>query len=123
MDLRTIARRIGEERGDSMVEVVLSVALTGIAFGAIFSALSGVTLAAQGHNQNVQLESALTQAKQALENAKYNASGYTPPAIQGVTVTYSAPASVAGAPSLQSITVQVSVGSNTRTTVVQKANR
>jgi len=123
MDLRTVARRIGEERGDSLVEVLLSITLTGIAFGTIFGALSGVTLAAQTHNRNVQLESALTQAKQALENAKYNASGYIPPTIPGVTVTYSAPSSVTGGASLQSITVQVVIGGATRSTVVQKADR
>jgi type II secretory pathway pseudopilin PulG len=123
MDLRAIARRLGEERGDSLVEVMLSITLTGIAFGAIFSALSGVTLAAQRHTQNIQLESALSQAKQSLEHARYNASGYAAPAIPGVTVTYSAPASVSGAPTLQSITVEVSVGGTSRTTVVHKADR
>jgi len=121
-DLRRLARTLGDERGDSVVEVVLSITLTGIAFGAIFGALSGVTLAARSHTQNVQLEAALSQAKQALENATY-ASGYAPPAIPDVTVTYSAPSAVSGAPSLQSITVQVSVGGATRSTVVQKTIR
>jgi len=122
-DLRRLARTLGDEHGDSVVEVVLSITLTGIAFGAIFGALSGVTLAARSHTQNVQLEAALSQAKQALENATYNASGYTAPAIPDVTVTYSAPSAVSGAPSLQSITVQVSVGGATRSTVVQKTIR
>jgi len=123
LDLRKLARILGDERGDGVVEVVLSITLTGIAFGAIFSALSGVTLAARSHTQNVQLEAALTQAKQSLENATYNASGYTAPTIPGVAVTYSAPSTVSGAPTLQSVTVQVSVGGSTRTTVVQKTVR
>jgi ABC-type Fe3+-siderophore transport system permease subunit len=122
-NLRTIARALAGERGDSVVEVVLSITLTGIAFGAIFSALSGVTLAARSHTQNVQLEAALSQAKQSLENATYNASGYTAPTIPDVTVTYSAPSAVSGAPNLQSVTVQVSVGGSTRSTVVQKTIR
>jgi hypothetical protein len=122
-NLRSIARILGDERGDSVVEVVLSITLTGIAFGAIFSALSGVTLAARSHTQNVQLEAALTQAKQALENTAYNVSGYAAPTIPDVTVTYSAPSAVSGAPSLQSITVQVSAGGGTRSTVVQKTVR
>ena len=122
-NLRTIARTLAGERGDSVVEVILSITLTGIAFGAIFSALSGVTLAARGHTQNVQLEAALSQAKQSLENATYSASGYTAPTIPSVMVTYSAPAAVSGAPTLQSITVQVSIGGTTRTTVVQKTVR
>jgi ABC-type Fe3+-siderophore transport system permease subunit len=122
-DLRRIARALGEERGDSVVEVVLSITLTGIAFGAIFSALSGVTLAARSHTQNVQLEAALTQAKQSLENATYNASGYAAPTIPDVTVTYSAPSAVTGAPTLQSVIVQVSAGGVARSTIVHKTIR
>lgn len=123
MDRRSIVRALADDRGDSLVEILMSITLTAIAMGAIFTALSGVTIGARAHDVNVQAESALAQAKQSLEDAAYDASGYVPPAIPGASVTYSAPSAVTGAPSLQSITVQVTVGAETRTTVVQKAPR
>lgn len=122
-DLQTLLHRLNDDRGNSMVEVLTSITLTAIAFAAIFSALSGVDIAARAHDQNMRTEAALTQAKQALEDATYNSGGYVPPAIPGATITYSAPTLVAGATALQSITVQVVVGSETRTTVVQKTAR
>lgn len=123
MDLNRISRTLADDRGSSMVEVLVSITLTAIAFGAIFSALSGVDIAARAHDQNMRTEAALTQAKQAIEDATYNSAGYVPPAIPGATITYSAPTLVTGASALQSITVQVVVGSETRTTVVQKTAR
>lgn len=105
-----------------MVEVLISVVLTGTAMAAIIGALGGATLTAQQHNRNVLLEASMSHAKQVLENAPYSAT-YTPPTLPSVTVTYSTPAPVGSVSSLQAITIEVAADGRTRSTVVYKTDR
>ena len=65
-----------------MVEVVLAVTLIGIAFAAIFAGLSTASLAAKQQSESVQIEAALSEAKQKLELATFDPSG----AYSGVTL-------------------------------------
>lgn len=69
--LASLRRLLGDERGDTMVEVLLSITLTGIAFGAILGGIAQVSLTAQTRNSNVLLEAALAEGRRAVELAPY----------------------------------------------------
>jgi len=136
-------RLLGDERGDTMVEVLLSITLTGIAFGAILGGLAQVSLTAQTHNANLIIEGALSQARRSIEGAPYaqvNGSTFTLPAPAGFTVfqapaacnpavttrlCFTAPVAVdeTNALSLRKVSIEASIGTTKRTIDVFKSDR
>lgn len=112
------------EQADTLVEVVVALTIVGIAFVAILSGLSSLTLSAQRHNQGVLLETAITQAKQHLATQTFSPS--TPP-------TYTMPSPTPGVtyipvvtvitPSLHEVKIQATNGTDTRAAIVYKGAR
>lgn len=139
----SLRRLLGDERGDTMVEVLLSITLTGIAFGAILGGLAQVSLTAQTHNANLIIEGALSQARRSVESAPYaevNGNTFTLPAPSGFTVfrapinpcdpavatrlCFSAPADLdASALSLRKVSIEASIGTTKRSIDVFKSDR
>ncbi len=126
--LRGVLQHAQSDSGESLVEVLLAVSLSAIAMATILGGLSGVTIAAQRHNDDVILESAISQAKQTLANAAFNGAAtigttYAMPAVSGVTLT----ATVSALPftGVQEVTIGAASAttSSARTTVVYKGNR
>lgn len=121
-----------------MVEVLLSITLTGIAFGAILGGLAQVSLIAQTRNSNVLLEAALAEGRRAVELAPYAqvlANTYSRPTPQGFTLSCSAEVlprlcfTTGGAdvdpaaPSLRAVTIEAAVDGQVRRTAVYKSDR
>lgn len=137
--LASLQRLLGDERGDTMVEVLLSITLTGIAFGAILGGLAQVSLTAQTRNTSVLLEAALAESRRAVELAPYAqvlTDSYPKPTLAGFTVscspavlprlcftTAAADLDAANAPSLRAVTIEAAVDGHVRKTVVHKSDR
>ena len=130
-DAGSSGRSAHDERGFSFLEVMISATLMGIAFAAIFSAMSTANLTALRNNQQVQVEAALSTAKQTLSQAAFDPTGVYgssfPTTINGVVVSLN-PSPVAAAPgytltTLQAVTIQATLSSTTRTITVYKGNR
>ena len=123
---RRLSALVDQERGDSLLEVLISVSLTAIALGAIFGAISGVSLAAHRENQFSTLESVLSQARQTVETAPYSAAG-TYPTPSPIPATATIPpytvTAVSGVSNTQAITITVIVGDQTRGTTIYKSCR
>ena len=127
--LMRLWRAFRNERGDTMLEVVIAVTLVGIAFAAIFGGLSTASLAAKQQSESVQLEAALSQARQMLEVEPFDATGAyasvtlpTPscgPAVSKV-VTQVTPVPTT---QLQRITLQATCGAQTRIAETLKGKR
>lgn len=120
-----------DERGSSLIEIMLSATLIGIAFMAIFGALSAGAISAQKNNVGVQVEVALSTAKQSLAQASFDATGtygtIFPATINGVSVTLN-PSPAVAAPGytlgeLQAVTIEASLAGTTKTITVYKGNR
>ena len=84
--------RFADDCGDTMLEVLIATTLVGIAFAAIFGGLSTASLAAKQQSDSVQIEAALSEAKQKLELATFDPTGAYPGVILptpscGTTVT------------------------------------
>ena len=136
--LSSLRRLLGDERGDTMVEVLLSITLTGIAFGAILGGLAQVSLSAQTRNSNVLLEAALAEGRRAVELAPHAlvlTDMYSKPTPQGFTLNCD-PAVVPrlcfttggadvdpSAPSLRAVTIEAAIDGQIRRTVVYKSDR
>lgn len=134
---RGAARILRGDRGDTMLEVVIAVTLVGIAFSAIFGGLSTASLAAKQQNDSVQLEAALSQARQQLEVEPFDGTGaYAgvtlpapscgPPVSKVVSQVTPAPASTASplpTSQVQRIRLQASCGAQTRVADTLKGNR
>jgi len=67
--------------GSAMLEVVIAMTLMGIAFAAIFGALSTASIATLRNNQQVQVEVALAQGKATLQSAAFDATGHSDRAV------------------------------------------
>ncbi len=124
-----------------MLEVVIATTLMGIAFAAIFGQLSTLSIATLRSDQEVQVEAALSKAKQTLSLAAFDATGnYSAqfPILQptGCTVGNGDCLSVVLNPKpavadpgindltkLQAVTLQANLGPITRTATVYKSNR
>lgn len=127
----SLGRSAPDERGFSFLEVMISATLVGIAFTAIFGAMSTASLSALRNNQEVQVEAALTTAKQSLSQATFDPAGVYgtlfPVTINGVTVVLN-PSPATAAPgytitTLQAVTIQATLSPITRTITVYKGNR
>lgn len=124
-------RERSAEAGFSMIEVLVSATLIGIAFAAIFGAMSTASLTSLRNNQEVQVEAALTTAKQSLNQAAFDPTGaygsLFPVTINSVTVVLN-PSPAVAAPgytltTLQAVTIQATLSAISRTTTVYKGNR
>lgn len=123
---KAVSALVDQERGDSLLEVMISVALTAIALGAIFGAISGVSLAAHRENQFSTLEAVLSQARQTVETAPYDGSGAypTPSPIPAIaTIPPYVVTAVSGVSGTQAVTIEVIVGDQSRTTTIYKSCR
>src|SRR5258708_9618694 len=102
--------RLSNELGIGLVELMISVTLIGIAFAAIFGAMSTAAISAQKNNREVQVEVALTTAKQTVNQAAFDPTGtypgVLPPTINRVTTSMSvAGYSTYGRAELQDVTI------------------
>lgn len=129
--MRALRGALREERGSSLIETMLSATLIGIAFVAIFGALSAGAISAQKNNLEVQVEVALSTAKQSLAQTAFDATGtygtVFPTTINGVSVTLN-PSPAVAAPgytigTLQAVTIVASLNGTTKTITVYKGNR
>lgn len=137
--LSSLRRALGDERGDTMVEVLLSITLTGIAFGAILGGIAQVSLTAQTRNSNVLLEAALAEGRRAVERAPYAQvldDSFSKPTPQGFDLSCDAtvvprlcfpptrpevdPVNAAG---LRAVTIEAAIDGQVRRTVVYKSDR
>lgn len=137
--LASLRRLLGDERGDTMVEVLLSITLTGIAFGAILGGIAQVSLTAQTRNSNVLLEAALAEGRRAVELAPYTqvlADSYPKPTPQGFAlsclptvvprlcfVPVGGDIDAANAESLRAVNIEAAIDGQIRRTVVYKSDR
>ena len=137
--LASLRRLLGDERGDTMVEVLLSITLTGIAFGAILGGIAQVSLTAQTRNSNVLLEAALAEGRRAVELAPYAQvldNSYPKPTPQGFALSCVATVvprlcfpltggdiDAANAVSLRAVTIEAAIDGQVRRTVVYKSDR
>lgn len=135
----SLRRLLGDERGDTMVEVLLSITLTGIAFGAILGGIAQVSLTAQTRNSNVLLEAALAEGRRAVELAPYTKildDSYAKPTPQGFTLSclatvvprlcfppVGADIDPANAVSLRAVNIEAAIDGQVRRTVVYKSDR
>lgn len=135
----SLRRLLGDERGDTMVEVLLSITLTGIAFGAILGGIAQVSLTAQTRNSNVLLEAALAEGRRAVELAPYTQvldNSYAKPTPQGFSLSCLATVvprlcfpltggdiDAANAVSLRAVTIEAAIDGQIRRTVVYKSDR
>jgi type II secretory pathway pseudopilin PulG len=122
------APRPSGELGIGLVELMVSVTLMGIAFLAIFSAMSTATVSAQKNNREVQVEVALTTAKQTVNQAAFDPTGtypgVLPATINGVTMSMSVSGDATfGIAKLQDLTITGTLSTMTKTIHVFKGNR
>jgi len=124
-----------------MLEVVIAMTLMGIAFAAMFGALSTASIATLRNNQQVQVEVALAQGKATLQSAAFDATGnYSAqfPILQPTGCTISsadclsvslnpkpavADPGIADLTKLQAVTLQAKLGAVVRSATVYKSNR
>lgn len=116
------------ERGYSLVEVLVALALVGLTFGAILGGLSALTISTERQGRMVAVEAALSQAKHAVGTVSYDAGASAPttyraalPAVPGVTFADPVVTTVTG--TVQAVTIQASSGAVTRTVVLYKSDR
>lgn len=129
--MKRITRRseaLAGEGGSSLIEVLLSATLIGIAFASIFGALSTAAISAKKNNEDVQVEVAITTAKQTVNQAAFDPTGayagVLPGSINGVATSMT----VSGDPTfglatLQKITITGTLDTITRQVSVYKGNR
>lgn len=124
-----VSRRTHGERGDSLVEIAIASALMGIAFVAIVSGLSALSVGAARHNEAVLLESALSQAKQSVATQTFSpvplatcGPTYVLPSVSGVTFQQciTLPASPL---TLQQVTITATGPTTMRSAVIFKGPR
>lgn len=128
---RRAFRRAKGERGDSLAEVVVAVTLLGTAFVAILYGLSTVSITATRHNEVVLLESALSQAKQAIATQAFVSvpgatctAVYSLPTVTGVTLQQCVtPVSGPEPLQLQEVKIHATGATTTRVAVVFKGQR
>ncbi len=120
--------RLSNELGIGLVELMISVTLIGIAFAAIFGAMSTAAISAQKNNREVQVEVALTTAKQTVNQAAFDPTGtypgVLPPTINGVTTSMSVAGDATyGLAKLQDVTITGTLLGMTKTIHVFKGDR
>lgn len=122
-------RLAGSERGDTLAEVVVSIALTGILAAGLMWSLSAATFSANALTSQDRLRNELLNAVTVVQTAAYvnapppypNSTAYSVPAMKGVTFTVT----VEDQPTLklQVIKIVAAVGSETLTQTVFKEQR
>lgn len=113
------------EHGESLIEILIAIALLGLLFTAVVGGFANIAVAARLHNQEILLEAALSQAKQSVANATYDPAGNYPlPASSPSALTFTKIVSpVPGTTTLQEITIFAQFAGSTRSAKVYKGPR